>query len=271
LKSYGEAARKADRRLPPDQDGDELEPDGDDDDDDDEENGGVEQSDGEAESERLVNTLSTRDFVAFVVERAMRNRTDEDISADIVNPNREVPGSNPNQRASGRTAHRDEPGRNSNRDGLRLDRTDVDADADANGRGDAEYEHVGMCPDCPYENIKGDVNNGSRAVRVFGQDFALEVAIVSHACSLECSLEANMRATNGIPLGSRVSTALTVVIIHHVETLKVRLAHSAPSAGRKEDGQWVRLVSLLPPLPLLLLSITLSLLMMASMSMLRTM
>jgi hypothetical protein len=34
-------------------------------------------------------------------------------------------------------------------------------------------------------------------VRVFRQDFALEDAIGSHACS-----EANMRVTNGIPLGS---------------------------------------------------------------------
>jgi hypothetical protein len=35
-------------------------------------------------------------------------------------------------------------------------------------------------------------------VRIFEQDFALEDAIGSHACSLE----ANMRVTNGIPLGS---------------------------------------------------------------------
>jgi hypothetical protein len=37
-----------------------------------------------------------------------------------------------------------------------------------------------------------------RTVRVFEHDFALEDAIGSHACSLE----ANMRVTNGIPLGS---------------------------------------------------------------------
>jgi hypothetical protein len=53
-------------------------------------------------------------------------------------------------------------------------------------------------------------------VRVFRQDFALEDAIGFHACSLE----ANMRVTNGIPLGE--STALTVAIINHVETPKVR-------------------------------------------------
>jgi hypothetical protein len=38
----------------------------------------------------------------------------------------------------------------------------------------------------------------SGTVRVFEQDFSLEDAIGSHACSLE----ANMRLSNGIPLGS---------------------------------------------------------------------
>ena len=51
-------------------------------------------------------------------------------------------------------------------------------------------------------------------MRVFRQKFTLEDAIGSHACLLE----ANMRVTNGIPVGS---TALTVVTINHVETLKV--------------------------------------------------
>jgi hypothetical protein len=47
-------------------------------------------------------------------------------------------------------------------------------------------------------------------VRVFGQNFALEDAIRSHACSHEV----NMRVTNDIPLGS--STALTVATINCV-------------------------------------------------------
>lgn len=51
-------------------------------------------------------------------------------------------------------------------------------------------------------------------MRVFEQNFALEDAIGPHACSLE----AKMRVTNGIHLGSTL--ALTVVIINHVETLK---------------------------------------------------
>jgi hypothetical protein len=52
-------------------------------------------------------------------------------------------------------------------------------------------------------------------VRVFRQKFTLDDAIGSHACSLE----ANMRVTNGIPLGSPL--LLPVVIINHAETLKV--------------------------------------------------
>jgi hypothetical protein len=43
-------------------------------------------------------------------------------------------------------------------------------------------------------------------VRVFRQKFTLEDAIGSHACSLE----ANMRVTNGIPLGSSLSYRLTL-------------------------------------------------------------
>jgi hypothetical protein len=50
-------------------------------------------------------------------------------------------------------------------------------------------------------------------VLVFRQEFTLEDAIGSHSCSLE----ANMCVTNGFP---RESTALTVTIINHVETLK---------------------------------------------------
>jgi hypothetical protein len=43
-------------------------------------------------------------------------------------------------------------------------------------------------------------------VRVFRQKFTLEDAIGSHACSLE----ANMRVTSGIPLGSSLSYQLTL-------------------------------------------------------------
>jgi hypothetical protein len=53
-------------------------------------------------------------------------------------------------------------------------------------------------------------------VRVFRQKFTLEDAIGSHACSLE----ANTRVTNGIPLGS--SLFLPVDTVNCVQTLKVR-------------------------------------------------
>jgi hypothetical protein len=52
-------------------------------------------------------------------------------------------------------------------------------------------------------------------VRVFRQKFTLEDAIGSHACSLE----ANTRVTNGIPLGS--SPLLRVDTVNCVGTLKV--------------------------------------------------
>jgi hypothetical protein len=55
-----------------------------------------------------------------------------------------------------------------------------------------------------------------RTVRVFELKFALEDAIGSHACSLE----ANMRVTNGIPLGSPL--LIPVVTVNCVQTLKVR-------------------------------------------------
>jgi hypothetical protein len=54
-------------------------------------------------------------------------------------------------------------------------------------------------------------------VPVFRQNFALEDAIGSHTCSLE----ANMRVTNGIPLGSPLPL-IVIAIINHVETLKAR-------------------------------------------------
>jgi hypothetical protein len=52
-------------------------------------------------------------------------------------------------------------------------------------------------------------------VRVFRQKFTLEDAIGSHACSLE----ANTRVTNGIPLGS--SLLLPVCTVNCAQTLKV--------------------------------------------------
>jgi hypothetical protein len=56
-------------------------------------------------------------------------------------------------------------------------------------------------------------------VRVFRQKFTLEDAIGSHACSLQ----ANMRVTNGIPLGS--SLLLPVGTVISVQTLKARLGN----------------------------------------------
>ena len=46
--------------------------------------------------------------------------------------------------------------------------------------------------------------NAGCTVRVFGQNYALEVAIGSHACLLE----ANVRVTNGIPLESPLLLSL---------------------------------------------------------------
>jgi hypothetical protein len=51
-------------------------------------------------------------------------------------------------------------------------------------------------------------------VRVFRQKFALSDAIGSHSCSLQV----NMRVTNGIPLG--IPLPLTVAILIYVDTLK---------------------------------------------------
>jgi hypothetical protein len=53
-------------------------------------------------------------------------------------------------------------------------------------------------------------------VHVFRQKITLEDAIGSHACSLQ----ANMRVTNGIPLGS--FTLLPVDTVNCVATLKAR-------------------------------------------------
>jgi hypothetical protein len=56
--------------------------------------------------------------------------------------------------------------------------------------------------------------SGLGTVRVFRQKVTLEDAIESHACSLE----ANTRVTNGIPLGS--SLLLPVDTVNCVQTLK---------------------------------------------------
>jgi hypothetical protein len=66
----------------------------------------------------------------------------------------------------------------------------------------------------------------SRTVRVFRQKFTLEDAIGSHACSLE----ANTRVTNGIPLGS--SLLLPVDTVNCVQTLKVDHINPQPSTDR---------------------------------------
>jgi hypothetical protein len=55
------------------------------------------------------------------------------------------------------------------------------------------------------------VSKTEGAMLVFEQDFTLEDAIGSHACSLV----ANMRVTNGIPLGS-----FLIITINYAETLK---------------------------------------------------
>jgi hypothetical protein len=73
-----------------------------------------------------------------------------------------------------------------------------------------------------HSDVEGDATltfGGGEAaqgtVRGFRQKFTLEDAIGPHACSLE----ANTRVTNGIPLGS--SLRLPVCTVHCVQTLKV--------------------------------------------------
>jgi hypothetical protein len=66
-----------------------------------------------------------------------------------------------------------------------------------------------------------------RTVRVFRQKFTLEDAIGSHACSFE----ANMRVTNGIPLGC--SLLLPVDTVNSVQTRKApALVKIAEDAGQ---------------------------------------
>jgi hypothetical protein len=66
---------------------------------------------------------------------------------------------------------------------------------------------------------------GRGTVRVFRQKFTLEDAIGSHACSLK----ANRRVTNGIPLGS--SLFIPVDTLNCVQTLKVGAIGMAASGG----------------------------------------
>jgi hypothetical protein len=65
-------------------------------------------------------------------------------------------------------------------------------------------------------SLPDDVAGYSGTVRVFRQDFALEDAIRSHAYSIE----ANMRVTNGIPLG--ISLLLPVGTVNCVQTLQAQ-------------------------------------------------
>jgi hypothetical protein len=72
-------------------------------------------------------------------------------------------------------------------------------------------------------------------VRVFRQKFTLEDAIGSHACSLE----ANMRVTNGIPLGSSLLLPVHTVIC--VQTLKAhRACHTTIQSSRFKKGMVLR-------------------------------
>jgi hypothetical protein len=69
-----------------------------------------------------------------------------------------------------------------------------------------------------------------RTVRVFRQKFTLEDAIGSHACSLE----ANMRVTNGIPLGS--PPLLPVGTVNCVQTLKATPTGNALVDSSNPEG-----------------------------------
>jgi hypothetical protein len=76
---------------------------------------------------------------------------------------------------------------------------------------------AGLVDGCVCRLKDGGLEASIRTVRVFRQKFTLEDAIGSHACSLE----ANMRVTNGIPLGS--SILLPVCTVNCVQTLKASI------------------------------------------------
>jgi hypothetical protein len=63
-----------------------------------------------------------------------------------------------------------------------------------------------------FDAMVSVVDSTVGTLRVFRHNFALEDAIGSHACSLQ----ANMRVTNSIPLGS--PPLIAVFIINYVET-----------------------------------------------------
>jgi hypothetical protein len=71
---------------------------------------------------------------------------------------------------------------------------------------------------------------GACTVRVFRQKFTLEDAIGSHACSLE----ANTRVTNGIPLGC--SLLVPVDTVNGVQTLKA--SAQTPTGVRYLYADW---------------------------------
>ena len=82
-------------------------------------------------------------------------------------------------------------------------------------------------------------------VRVFRQKFTLEDAIGSHACSLE----ANMRVTNDIPLGC--SLLLPVCTVNCVQTLKASGIRPARRRRKQLYDNGKKMHMLLQPQPLL--------------------
>jgi hypothetical protein len=81
-------------------------------------------------------------------------------------------------------------------------------------------------------NTSASPGKSKGTARVFRLEFTLEDAIGSHACSLD----ANMRVTNGIPLGCPLF--LTVHTVNCVETLKViRLQGNRLHIPRRWQGR----------------------------------
>jgi hypothetical protein len=74
---------------------------------------------------------------------------------------------------------------------------------------------MGRAMELAHGKVQGSANATWGTVRVFDGIFTLEDAIGPHACSLE----ANMRVTNGIPL--RRPLFLPVDTVNCVKTLKV--------------------------------------------------